>query len=133
MATGARGAVDTERWQDDLTSDRPEGDRSFTATRWIATEAAGKDTRPTPTLTAGRLGACVCHESVRDAGTQFGRRPEPWLTTQRNSGSHQAQYPAMRAFAAMGAEERLPGSFNAARSSRSKIANDLEIRYGIEP
>jgi hypothetical protein len=34
---------------------------------------------------------------------------------------------------AIKAEERLPDSFHAARSSRSKIAHDLEPRYGIEP
>ena len=34
---------------------------------------------------------------------------------------------------AMGAEARLPDSFHAARSTRSKIAHDLEPRYGIEP
>ena len=44
---------------------------------------------------------------------------------------------AMGAFAAVGAEvgaeERLPDSFHAARSSCSKFAHDLESRYGIEP
>jgi len=39
----------------------------------------------------------------------------------------------MGAFAAMGADERLPDSFHAARSIRSKITHDLEPRYGIEP
>jgi hypothetical protein len=34
---------------------------------------------------------------------------------------------------AMGAEERLPDSFHAACSNGSKIAHDLEPRYGIEP
>jgi hypothetical protein len=34
---------------------------------------------------------------------------------------------------AMGAEERRPDSFHAARSNGSKIAHDLEPRYGIEP
>jgi len=33
----------------------------------------------------------------------------------------------------MGAEARLPDSFHATRSSRSKIVHDLEPRYGIEP
>ena len=32
-----------------------------------------------------------------------------------------------------GAEERLPDSFHAARSSCSKFAHYLESRYGIEP
>ena len=40
---------------------------------------------------------------------------------------------AMGAFAAVGAEERLPDSFHAARSSCSKFAHDLESRYGIGP
>jgi hypothetical protein len=40
---------------------------------------------------------------------------------------------AMGAFAAMGAEARLPDSVHAAHPSRSKTAHDLEPRYGIEP
>jgi hypothetical protein len=38
----------------------------------------------------------------------------------------------MGAFGAMGADERLLGSFYAARSIRSKVVHDLELRYGIE-